>query len=329
LRKKIRPIPYRGAKQILRLASAFVLVRSAPSVCGGSDPQPTPGPALQAVSDRPAALIAADTTKDFVAHLNRGIANGTAANFEKAIGDFNAALLLNPRSADAYYDRGVSYQSLGNGDLAAKDYSEAIEISPTYAKAYYNLGLIHVNRSDNAQALVDFSNAIAADPRFAEAYCNRGLVLKIQRNNDQAIADLSKAISIKPDLTAAYDGRGWAHYQKRDYQAAIADFQKAIEIDGKSGKGYNALGWFLSVCPVDGIRDGKRAVQLATLACELSDWKNPDYLDTLSAACAETGDFASAIKWEQKCLENGPSAELKERVGKQMALYENKRPIRW
>jgi hypothetical protein len=41
----------------------------------------------------------------------------------------------------------------------------------------------------------------------------------------------------------------------------------------------------------------------ATVACQLTQWKDPDCLDTLAASCAESGDFASAVKRETQAID--------------------------
>jgi len=79
---------------------------------------------------------------------------------------------------------------------------------------------------------------------------------------------------------------------------------------------------------VASFRDGAKAVQAATLACNLTGWKDPRKIGTLAAACAETGDFASAVKWqsqflEQSHLSGGAETDAKERL----VLYQAHQPF--
>ena len=48
------------------------------------------------------------------------------------------------------------------------------------------------------------------------------------------------------------------------------------------------------------LRDGKTAVELASEACELTDYKKPFLIGTLAAACSEAGEFDEAIANAQK-----------------------------
>jgi len=59
----------------------------------------------------------------------------------------------------------------------------------------------------------------------------------------------------------------------------------------------------LATSPDDKLRDGKRALKLATKAAESSGYETPHILSTLAAAYAETGDFENAAKWSQKAVE--------------------------
>ena len=65
----------------------------------------------------------------------------------------------------------------------------------------------------------------------------------------------------------------------------------------------------------------------ATKACQLSEWKDIDALDTLAAAYAESGDFADAVKWQTKARDLAPAndkADLQSRLG----LYQAHKPYR-
>ena len=89
------------------------------------------------------------------------------------------------------------------------------------------------------------------------------------------------------------------------------------------------LAWLLATAPDDKVRDGKRAVELAKTACELTEHKNGGYLDTLAAAYAEAGDFKNAVEWQEKAIKAGdmPIKDM-DAAKKRLELFKNKKPYR-
>jgi serine/threonine protein kinase len=65
----------------------------------------------------------------------------------------------------------------------------------------------------------------------------------------------------------------------------------------------NAVAWYQATYPSVAIRDGAKAIENARKACELTDRNVPNYIDTLAAAYAETGDFHAAVREERVVVE--------------------------
>ena len=90
---------------------------------------------------------------------------------------------------------------------------------------------------------------------------------------------------------------------------------------------YNSLAWILSTCPEDRFRNGQQAISMATRACELTQYRNADYIATLAAAHAEAGDFQTAIQTQLKAVEVAPN-ERKEAMRQNIEAFQNNRPLR-
>ena len=76
-------------------------------------------------------------------------------------------------------------------------------------------------------------------------------------------------------------------------------------------------------------RDGKLAVATATRAAELTNWKDEQVLSTLAAAYAESGDFAAAVRWQQRALELHAATGVSTKADQdRLALYKAGKPYR-
>ena len=118
------------------------------------------------------------------------------------------------------------------------------------------------------------------------------------------------------------------HRAKNEFEQAIEDYSQAIRIDPKNSLALNNRAWLWAVCPDAKFRDGARAVESATRACELTNWKSANNVDTLAAACAEAGDFDSAIRWQEKAQPLFPDDETRARGKERLNLYKLGKPFR-
>jgi tetratricopeptide (TPR) repeat protein/S1-C subfamily serine protease len=238
------------------------------------------------------------------AYYNRGLAKYTLGNKQAAIADYDKALTLNPKFAEAYNNRGNAKSAVGDNQAAIADYDKALALNPKDARTYNNRGITKFDLGDNQAAIADYNRAIALNPKYAEAYYNRGLAKSALGNKQDEIADYDRAISFNPKYAKAYYNRGVAKSALGDKQGAITDYDRAIALNPKSAEAYNNRGNAKSALgdKQGAISDYDRAIAL-----------NPKYVEAYNNrgnAKSELGnnqagiaDYDRAIALNPECVE--------------------------
>ncbi len=293
-------------------------------------------------------VVEVDRAFDFCTYYASGLPNDPWGPFlrailwqkekkdlDRALHDFDVAVRLSRlhstslhlRSA-IFCGRGVAWAAKREYERAIDDYSSAIELDPRNVVARQDRAFVWSAEKQYDKAIVDLDEAIRLRPDDAVLYFDRGRVWHQRGEFDKAIDDFSEAVSLRPYFANAFASRGTAWAAKKSYERALADFNTAVRLEPGSPVGYNARAWFWATCPDASHRNGAAALESARKSCDLTHWKNATGLNTLASACAETGDFAAAVKWQLQALELLTDQSRIEEYRGRLKLYQDKKVYR-
>lgn len=193
---------------------------------------------------------------------------------------------------------------------------------------------------DKALEVSEIAVRVGADEPVLFAL--RGRIFQLKRQPEKALEEFDRGLDVadaaagrgepaEPELVSELlASRGNTLEVLGRYRESLDSFRSAVEAYEAHPGAHNNIAWIFSTIPLDSMRDGKKAIEHATRACELTDWKSAAFLDTLAAACAEAGDFENAIKWQstaREFLEKDDEANI-EGFESRLELYREGKPYR-
>ncbi len=269
-------------------------------------------------------------------HSERGEQLARAGKLDEALAEFETAIKLQPDFWQAHVRAAKVLVQQGKFDEATARLNQVLEANPERPQAYNSVGVVLWHRGLLAEAKSHFERAIQLDANFAEAHSNLGRVLgqegyieeatahfltatDLQQDNPLAHLELAEvllhqglhepairhgqeALRLDPQLVDAHLLLAKAFAAQGRFALAAAQLEKAMAADPNNLRPVNDFAWLLATCPVDEVRNGAKAVQLAERACQATEYANPVLLSTLAAAYAEVGRIPEAIATARKAL---------------------------
>ncbi len=261
------------------------------------------------------------------AHYLRGTVYLHMKEWQKAEADLSVAVRYDPFHAESYMARSMVFTQLNDYPRALGDLNSRVRLNPPDPEAWHLRGLLRAEKKSYDQALADFNEVLRLKPEHARALNARAMCYAERKDFDKALADLKRSLELEPTMHETWYDRGKLYQDRGSFRAAITDYEKAIELGPDVPRYRNQLAWLLATCPLDAFRNGPRAVEHATRACELEEWKDGNTIDTLAAALAECGHFAEAAARGRQAVECAPK-EVLEQVREHLKLFEANRPVR-
>ncbi|MGI9242095.1 MAG: tetratricopeptide repeat protein [Verrucomicrobiales bacterium] len=185
---------------------------------------------------------------------------------------------------------------LGRPKDALPELRAASEIDPADLGLRQDIGLIHFKLGDYQQARAALAPVVAAEP-------NNGLANFHLANTEVRLGDIPKAIS---------------------------RYRKTLEIAPELFDAANNLAWILSSHPDPELRSPRQALALTQRLCSLTKNNNPRYLDSLSVALANSGDFEAAIAAADRAISiyGNDNQRARAAVAARVQLYRAGMPYR-
>lgn len=157
-------------------------------------------PFLSAQADDAARANEPEQSKAAVSALiKKGIGKAKEEDFHQAIGCFNEALKVDPKSYDGFVNRGWTFRQMGDFEKAIADYTSAIGVVSSKPQVYLNRGWCHKRLNHYDEALKDFNKAIELDPKYINAYRNRGSLKLKTGDYAGSIADFNQVMLLDPN----------------------------------------------------------------------------------------------------------------------------------
>jgi len=132
-------------------------------------------------------------------------------------------------------------------------------------------------------------------------------------------------------LSRACYARGKSRLVDTDqgYINRASDYEAAIRIDPNYVSVLKDLAWLRATCTVEEVRDPARAVEEASLSCELTNWKNHECLSVLACAYSESERFTDAVKRQQEAigsLSGEDQAKWRGNYAERLRIYQSDMP---
>ena len=233
-------------------------------------------------------------------------------DYHEAINEWNKSLEFKPAQLELHDDIALALINMGKVDEAISEYGKSLEIEPDRVRTLNAIGAAQVSAKR-------YDDAVTAYMRSLKIKSGQPVINKIvadilykQGKLAEAVDYYKAALKLKHDMPPAHNSLAEVYIGLGDLDKAVEHWRQALELNPDWIDVLNNLAWMSSVYKNKDFHNPAEAVRLARRACELTNYKATDSLDTLSVAYATTGKFTEAVETAEKAVDIADSEDNKE-----------------
>jgi tetratricopeptide (TPR) repeat protein len=133
------------------------------------------------------------------AQLNLARIENDRAEFDAALTAVDAALVMEPENAEAFFMRARSLYNMGDKETALTALEASLERDIENGYAHNLVGLIWIERGEANQALTAMEQAAERVPEVSFVQNNLGMALELSDRLDEAAVAYARALDLSPD----------------------------------------------------------------------------------------------------------------------------------
>ena len=215
---------------------------------------------------------------------------------DEGFAHLHQAVRLFPTGVAGHCRLAIALAHAGRHDQAIAEWRETVRLVPASLEARLGLANALLAGGDPGEAIAQCSEVLKMEPGSIEAVVILGAALAADGRADEALPHLNRALELQPGNARAHVHLGLVLFDLGRSRNALAHLNQAVRLQPDDVPTLWQTAWILATCPDPSIRDGARAVELATRAIQLSGGQEVRTFDALAAALAETENFSSAVE---------------------------------
>lgn len=262
-------------------------------------------------------------------HAAIGFAN--RGEFERMLEPLEQVVADCPDGAGFRTLLGDTYRRLRRFGEAREQLDAALELDPRYDPALFYLGALHEVQDEVEPALAAYRANLALRPEYVPAREAVARLLAGREDHAGALAEYEEIVRLDPNQARHWLVRADLERRLGRPERRVQALARAAQLAPDDSSIQNDYAWVLCTSAQDDLRDGARALELARRMVAATERADPDLLDTLAVALAETGEFGQAREVAGEALAKARAAaatELVRAIEDHLAHFERGEPIR-